>query len=74
MTCTGVERLDVVQASHWKLAEMTGEAKRNTRFLLIGYVMCVYAFEIEKGIIIISDFIQNCVNQPITFISLQPLW
>ena len=31
VTCTGVERLDVVQVSHWKLAEMTGEAKRNTR-------------------------------------------
>ena len=54
VTCTGVERLDVVQVSHWKLAEMTGEAKRNTRFLLIGYIMilCVYAFEMERGIII----------------------
>ena len=31
VTCTGVERLDVVQVPHWKLAEMTGEAKRNTR-------------------------------------------
>ncbi len=25
-TSTGVERLDVVQLSHWKLAEITGEA------------------------------------------------
>ena len=42
VTCTGVERLDVVQVSHWKLAEMTGEAKRNTRSsesLLTGYIV-----------------------------------
>ena len=31
MTCTGMERLDVVQMSHWKLAEMIGDAKRNIK-------------------------------------------
>lgn len=28
VTLTGVERLTVVQLSHWKAAEITGEAKR----------------------------------------------
>lgn len=28
MTLTGVERLEVVQLSHWKVAEMIGEARR----------------------------------------------
>ena len=30
-TCTGAEKFDVVQLSHKKLAEITGDAKRNTR-------------------------------------------
>ena len=32
---TGVERLDVVQLSHWKVAEITGEAKRKVSVALL---------------------------------------
>ena len=32
---TGVERLDVVQLSHWKVAEITGEAKRKISVALL---------------------------------------
>ena len=41
MTCTAVERLDVVQVSHWKLAEMIGDAKCNTRSSWTLHIMCV---------------------------------
>ena len=32
---TGVERLEVVQLSHWKVAEITGEAKRKISVALL---------------------------------------
>ena len=69
-TCTGVERLDVVQVSHWKLAEMTGEAKRNRRsskFLLMG-VYCVCTVEMGGGrVLCIGHSVFTQTNPSLSF-------
>ena len=69
VACIGVERLDVVQVSHWKLAEMTGEAKRDTSSSESLYIRDV-CMKFHRH----SIFAKKNVTIPVIIVSLQPCW